>query len=222
MTSDSRPTWYSTSSRAECVKVVSLQPRQGCPPSSVKTEAQSPSPARTSAPCWTNLESFSNGSLMAIRERAPPRSRRASSPCTRNALQPNGWRMAWSSATNSFSFWRSAAICRRGPATSGVRVGGSSRQRPSSATTCFLLALWLCSSRQKSPSPHRSSRRFTTSSAAVFSLTNSTVFPAASASAIMFAMVWLLPVPGGPSITRCAPRFTASIASCWLLSASRM
>ena len=95
----------------------------------------------------------------------------------RNALHPKGWRTACNSATSSLSFWRSAASWRRGPATSGVRVGGNSRHRPSSPTTCFLLAVWLCSSRQKSPSPQRSRRRLTTSSAAVFSLTNSTVCP---------------------------------------------
>jgi len=36
----------------------------------------------------------------------------------------------------------------------------------------------------------------------------------------MFAMVWDFPVPGGPSMTRLRPRLTASIASCWLESAS--
>jgi len=46
--------------------------------------------------------------------------------------------------------------------------------------------------------------------------------PLATLSMIMFAMVWLFPVPGGPSITKWAPAFTASMASCWLLSASRI
>ena len=34
-------------------------------------------------------------------------------------------------------------------------------------------------------------------------------------------MVCDFPVPGGPCTTRCEPERTASMASCWLLSASR-
>ena len=35
-------------------------------------------------------------------------------------------------------------------------------------------------------------------------------------------MVWDLPVPGGPLMTRWAPERTASMAACWVESASRM
>ena len=34
-------------------------------------------------------------------------------------------------------------------------------------------------------------------------------------------MVWLLPVPGGPLMTRLAPERTASMTACWEESASR-
>ncbi|MNT92547.1 hypothetical protein D3C72_2338540 [compost metagenome] len=53
----------------------------------------------------------------------------------------------------------------------------------------FLLALWECISRQKSPSRLSTSRRCTTSRAAIFSETNNTDLPAAISSAIMFVMV---------------------------------
>ena len=49
-------------------------------------------------------------------------------------------------------------------------------------------------------------RRRTTSSAASFSETKSTVLPLASAAAIRFVMVCDFPVPGGPSMTRFWPR----------------
>ncbi len=41
--------------------------------------------------------------------------------------------------------------------------------------------------------------------AARFSATNSTRLPRADREAIRLAMVWDLPVPGGPSMTRSAP-----------------
>jgi len=86
----------------------------------------------------------------------------------------------------------------------------------------FLVCLVTVHSRQKSPRLQASRRRLTTSSAAAFSLTNNTVFPVARLSAITLAIVWLLPVPGGPSNTRFIPDLAASIASNWLLSESRM
>ncbi|MNI46078.1 hypothetical protein D3C73_1005240 [compost metagenome] len=69
-----------------------------------------------------------------------------------------------------------------------------------------------CSSRQNGPRPILANRRCTTSSAAIFSETNNTVLPRASRCAIRFVMVWLLPVPGGPSSTRSRPASTAQIA----------
>ncbi len=39
---------------------------------------------------------------------------------------------------------------------------------------------------------------------------------------MMFAMVWLLPVPGGPSMTKLRPSRADTMQARWLLSASRM
>jgi hypothetical protein len=54
-----------------------------------------------------------------------------------------------------------------------------------------------------------------------FSATNSTFLPRATSVAIRLAIVWLLPVPGGPWITRLPPRNTALIALLCEESASR-
>ena len=61
---------------------------------------------------------------------------------------------------------------------------------------------------------------FTTSNAAIFSDTNNTFLPSAMASAMIFVIVWLFPVPGGPCNTKLTPLFDSKIASCWLESAS--
>ena len=53
----------------------------------------------------------------------------------------------------------------------------------------------------------------TTSSAAVFCETNSTVLPCARQLVMALAMVWLLPVPGGPNSTKSAPRWAATMAA---------
>ncbi|EME69533.1 hypothetical protein H261_12804 [Paramagnetospirillum caucaseum] len=109
---------------------------------------------------------------------------------------------------------------RYGPYTTAYRGRPNSLVRRSSSSTARLLALLLCNSRQTAPSPMASRRRFTTSSAAIFSATNSTLRPPATAPAIRLAMVWDLPVPGGPWITRLRPRRTSSMARVWELSAS--
>ena len=83
-------------------------------------------------------------------------------------------------------------------------------------------AVWLWSSKQKRERPALSSLRLTTSNAAIFSLTNRTVLPADSISAIMFAIVWLFPVPGGPSTTRFFPAFASRMTASWDESASTM
>jgi hypothetical protein len=57
--------------------------------------------------------------------------------------------------------------------------------------------------------------------AARFSATNSTLRPRATSAAIRLAIVWLLPVPGGPCITRLRPASTVSMAWRWEESASR-
>ena len=58
-------------------------------------------------------------------------------------------------------------------------------------------------------------RFFTTASAACFSATNSTFIFAAIAAARRFAIVWDLPVPGGPSRTKERPSTAQRIASSW-------
>ncbi|MCB9915315.1 MAG: hypothetical protein H6828_09220 [Planctomycetes bacterium] len=78
-----------------------------------------------------------------------------------------------------------------------------------------MLVLFECSSRQNSPSPSFSRRARTTSSAAIFSETNSTRLSLASACAIRFVIVCDLPVPGGPSSTKLRPSDAAhTAASC--------
>ena len=70
------------------------------------------------------------------------------------------------------------------------------------------------SSRQWLPIPTSSRRFCTTSSAARFSATNSTVFPWKRALVIMLVIVCDFPVPGGPCITKVLPfpdAFTALI-----------
>ena len=61
------------------------------------------------------------------------------------------------------------------------------------------------SSRQKGFSPTDARRLCTTSSAAFFSETNSTLRPSARLWAIRFVIVWDLPVPGGPCRTNDFP-----------------
>ena len=56
------------------------------------------------------------------------------------------------------------------------------------------------------------SRRWTTDSAASFSDTKRTVLPFPRLCAMRLVMVWLLPVPGGPSRTRSRPASMAQIA----------
>ncbi len=57
-------------------------------------------------------------------------------------------------------------------------------------------------------------RRFcTTSSAAIFSATKSTLLPAIRRLAIIDVMVWDLPVPGGPWRTKLLPSQADSIAN---------
>ncbi|KJE48537.1 hypothetical protein SE19_03570 [Acidiplasma aeolicum] len=75
-------------------------------------------------------------------------------------------------------------------------------------------------SRRKSPNPFSSRRLLTTSIAAFFSLTKSTLFPLLIESIIIFAIVWLFPVPGGPLSIKLAPCLAAYTAFSWLESAS--
>ena len=65
------------------------------------------------------------------------------------------------------------------------------------------------------------SRDSTASIAARFSATNSTLRPRATSAAMRLAMVWLLPVPGGPWMTRLRPATTEAMALRCEESASR-
>jgi hypothetical protein len=60
-----------------------------------------------------------------------------------------------------------------------------------------------------------------TSSAAVFWDTNRTVLLEARHWAIMLAIVWLLPVPGGPKRTKSLPFAAAITAASWEESADK-
>ena len=61
-----------------------------------------------------------------------------------------------------------------------------------------LVTLLECSSKQNGSKPILVRRSCTTESAAIFSATNSTLFPLYNALAIMLVMVCDFPVPGGP------------------------
>src|SRR5215472_17207211 len=93
--------------------------------------------------------------------------------------------------------------------TAAGMAGTGSRALASDAATALRVALSECSSSRYPPSPAPVSRSATTSSAAAFSDTNSTVLPACSRAAVMFAIVWLLPVPGGPSMVNDRPAIAA-------------
>ncbi len=142
----------------------------------------------------------------------------ANLPCIWNTVYPRGsW--TWCSARTT------RLSCRRRSA-SAAELKSSLRMARRSSTDCWscwytlvFLPRSLCRSKQKIPSCFSSSRRFTTSRAAVFSLTNRTDFPSTKNVAIMLAIVWLLPVPGGPWITRLQPDRAWLIAINWLKSA---
>src|SRR5215470_14707689 len=101
-------------------------------------------------------------------------------------------------------------------------AGSGSRALASDAATALRVALSECSSSRYPPSPAPVSRSATTSSAAAFSDTTSTLLPACSRAPIMFAIVWLLPVPGGPSIVNEWPASAAMMQARCAESASRI
>ena len=131
---------------------------------------------------------------------------------------------ARSSPARRRSARRAAARRRRGRSdvSEGAGLGRRSSEAPSAVATAARVVLCECSSSTYSSSPTCASRLCTTSSAAAFSDTNRTVFPCVISSAIMFAIVWLLPVPGGPSITNERPSRAAATHWRWEASASRI
>ena len=91
----------------------------------------------------------------------------------------------------------------------------------SSFKNSFLFEFLPWSSKQPTPKSTLSNLDFTTSKAAFFSLTKSTVLPIAINSAIKFTIVCDLPVPGGPSTTRFFPNLASSKTASWDESASK-
>ena len=65
------------------------------------------------------------------------------------------------------------------------------------------------------------SRFLTTCNAACFSATNKTRLPLSTAFAIIFEIVWLLPVPGGPCRTNVVPLADSATAAYCVLSQAR-
>ncbi len=123
---------------------------------------------------------------------------------------------AWADSS-SRSLLASSSSCSAAP----VARTSVFSTRASSWATAFFAVSPLCRARTKSPSPTSDSRLRTTSSAAAFSLTNRTLRPACISAAIMFVMVWLLPVPGGPLITNERSSMAAAMHCRCEASASR-
>ena len=134
-------------------------------------------------------------------------------PIASNRLSPFGARRC-RLATSALSSSRSRRSAEASLVHSSLASASlASHARSSCFSTSDLVALWECTSRQKSPSPCAVRRRCTTLSAAIFSDTNSTRRPSARLCAIMLAMVCDLPVPGGPSSTKSMPLAEATTAA---------
>ena len=89
-------------------------------------------------------------------------------------------------------------------------VCAKSKSLPSWSRTLAFAAFGLAIWRQKSPKPNSVNRFLTTWSATSFSATKRIVFPWYIKFTIMLAIVWLFPVPGGPSRMKLSP-FKASL-----------
>ena len=239
--STSPPASRSTRSRASAASsgVRMPAPNQG---SSAPSASQSASDATVViAAAVADSSSRSSAASTSPRSRTRDRggvgrvAKAETASCTSCSETPHGSRRSCRERTCSVS--RSAAARRdvagavtREAAGSGdavperlrVASGRPSRSRASTSSRATRRRPWApaCRSSTRSPRPTRSSRPTTASMAARFSATKSTRLPSAARVAIRLAMVWDLPVPGGPWTTRCEPERTASMASCWLLSAS--
>ena len=160
--------------------------------------------------------------------------------CASCALTPNGSRTRCRARTcsirvtrsdSSSSMTRGSGPSALGPSPCGERrasptcgapaAGAVTRRRARVSTRSAGVPEPACASSMRSPRPSADSRPMTASIAARFSATNSALLPCAVRVATRFAIVWLLPVPGGPIRTRCWPPMTASIAACCAESASR-
>ncbi len=148
------------------------------------------------------------GQLMARPGEALSCSRR---PIARYTVNPLGWRW-WRRSTIPFSWSR--AICSRLASRAhfdSENRAVASQAAPNCCSTSIFFALLEWSSKQNSPNPTSRKRRYTTSKAAIFSEMNSTLRPSARLWAIMFEIVWDLPVPGGPMRTKSLPLEQARI-----------
>ena len=206
-------------------------PRQGlCGPPSAARAASSVTASRASAIRAASQAAAGRAKSGAFTSAARSATRLPTTSCSGRPLLPTGAAIA---AAWALSRERSAPRRLTTASPSGFATFGRARVARSSSSTARFDCFSLCSSRQAAPSPTVPSRRFTTSSAASFSDTNSTLRPSSTAWAMMFMMVCDLPVPGGPWITICPPgprppgppgacaaRRTASAARAWLPSES--
>jgi len=139
------------------------------------------------------------------------------------ALTPQGARwscmaLMWSARATALSCWTLRVATGR-PFPSGSSAASSASERSTAIRLLARAPSWR--SMTRSPRPTRVRRPTTASMAARFSATKSTRLPSAASAATRLAMVWLLPVPGGPCTTRWAPLRAASITWCCEESASR-
>ena len=129
-------------------------------------------------------------------------------------------RFLWSAITGSSSSFFKRTMesdVSRSPTPSSVPTSDNVVVSFCNTSDLFVLLEW--SSKQKSPKPKLSNLFLTTESAACFSATKSTVLPSCKAFAIIFVIVWLFPVPGGPCKTKVLPVCESATASHCVVSA---
>ena len=101
-----------------------------------------------------------------------------------------------------------------------AKVASAASDLYRSAMIVSFFVFVLCRIRQNSSKFTLDRFEWTTFNAASFSETKRIFLPLEINSAIIFVIVWLFPVPGGPWITKLSPALANSIAFNWLLSAS--
>ncbi len=207
-----------TSSTSDGSRLAGRHPSHGLAPTGATSGRACSSPSKADLACVHCFWSKPSGRDMltaGIGRPAASKWRLTPSPAQ---YRSNGERMRFPHGSRSslaYPFSSDLRLSSRSNSSSRRTAPGAaiSRVRRSSSSTSLLFDLWLCSCRQKSPIPAWSSRAFTTSRAAIFSLTKRTLRPAARDSAMTLAMVCDLPVPGGPSTTRLRPDLTSSMAA---------
>ena len=136
-----------------------------------------PKNSSVSSPAWATSNSTAGRSWSS-----------ANTPCISKIVLPSGLRLRCTALTTVFRSCR-FELNDAWETCLPSRLRASSRASRSCLYTDDFFPRSLCRSRQKTPRPHSWRRRFTTSNAAVFSLTKSTRFPSASSVAMMFAIV---------------------------------